>query len=161
LGYFLPLRYLTDKDPALRLIDFAQLLQHQHVPLTTRQSSDPLLIPLEADAVRFDGTPHVIERQHRGVSLALGIPGIQVDRTDSYEQIEKHVRQALEFVEGGHHERHWGFDNCAIPFLFTKEVKKNRAMDFLRKKRALCPFLLFQTIPDYALLRHFPRPEHY
>ena len=69
--------------------------------------------------------------------------------------------QAIEFIEDRHHERHWGFDNCLIPFLFTKEVKKNRAMQFIHKERGTCSFLLFQTIPDYALLRHFPRPEHY
>jgi hypothetical protein len=162
LGYYLPLRYLTDKDPALRLIDFARLLAHPNVPLATRQSTDPLLVPLKHDAVRFDGTPHVIVRKRDdGVSLSIGIPGIQIDRTDSYAQIEKHVLHALEYIEGRHYERHWGFDNCLIPFLFTKEVKKNRAMQFLRSQRSTCPHLLFQAIPDYALLRHFPRPEHY
>ena len=125
LGYHLPLRYLTDNDPALRLIDFAQLLEHPNVPLATRQSKDPLLIPLKHDAVRFDGTPHVIVRERPdGVSLALGIPGIQVDRTDSFEQIEKHILHAIEFIEDRHYERHWGFDNCVIPFLFTKEVQE-------------------------------------
>jgi hypothetical protein len=162
LGYHLPLRYLCDKDPALRLLDFAQLLAHQNVPLETRQSRDPLLVPLRGGSVRFDGTPHVIVRTRSdGVSLSLGIPGIQVDRTDSTEQIERHITHALAFVEERHHECHWGFDNCVIPFLFTREAKKSRAMQFLRRKRESCAFILFQNIPDYALLRHYPRPEHY
>jgi len=162
LGYHLPLRYLTDKEPALRLIDFAHLLRHPNVPLATRQSKDPLLVPLKHELVRFDGTPHVIVRERAdGVSLPLGVPGIQVDRTDSFEQIKKHIRLAVEFIEGRYYERHWGFDNSVIPFLFTKEVRKNRAMQFIREERTKCAFLLFQTIPDFALLRHFPRPEHY
>lgn len=162
LGYHLPLRYLCDKDPALRLIDFAHLLAHENVPVTTRQSPDPLLVPLRSGSVRFDGTPHVIVRTRAdGTALALGIPGIQVDRTDSTEQIERHIARALEFVEARLHERHWGFDNCVIPFLFTRLARKSRAMEFLRKERRACPFILFQTIPDYALLRHYPRPEHY
>jgi hypothetical protein len=34
-------------------------------------------------------------------------------------------------------------------------------MQFVRQERGKCSFLLFQTIPDFGLLRHFPRPEHY
>lgn len=64
-------------------------------------------------------------------------------------------------MEDRHFERHWGFDNYLIPFLFTKEVRKNRAMQFVRQERGTCSFLLFETIPDFGLLRHFPRPEHY
>lgn len=162
LGYHLPLRYLTNTDPALRLVDFAQLLKHQNVPAITRQSVDPLLIQLKESTLRFDGTSHVIvHTKPDGTVRSIGIPGIQIDRTDSYKQIEKHITHALEFIEDRHFERHWGFDNCVIPFLFTKEVKKNRAMQFLQSVRSSCPFLLFQTIPDYAVLRHYPRPEHY
>jgi hypothetical protein len=42
LGYHLALRYLCDHDPALRLVDFAQLLAHPNVPLSTRRARDPL-----------------------------------------------------------------------------------------------------------------------
>jgi hypothetical protein len=162
LGYHAPLRYLTDKDPALRLIGFAQLLTHQNVPAATRKSRDPLLVQLKYEQLRFDGTPHVIVRERDGVSYPLGVPGIQVDRaTERFQQIETHLLHAIEFVEDRHYERHWGFDNCLIPFLFTKEVRKNRAMQFVREKRGTCSFLLFQTIPDFGLLHHFPRPEHY
>jgi hypothetical protein len=163
LGYHAPLRYLTDNRPDLRLIDFAQLLRHRNVPLATRQSKDPLLVQLKYDQLRFDGTPHLIVlTRPDGVTLPLGIPGIQVDRgTERFEQIERHLLHAIEFVEGRLYEKHWGFDNCLLPFLFTKEVRKNRAMQFVRKERSKCSFLLFQTIPDYGLLRHFPRPEHY
>src|SRR5258708_5775708 len=51
--------------------------------------------------------------------------------------------------------------NCLIPFLFTKELRRHRAMQFVRDEHGKCPFLLFQTIPDLGLLPHFPRPEHY
>jgi hypothetical protein len=162
LCYHAPLRYLAEHDPALRLISFAQLLQHHNVPLATRQSKDPLLIHLKQAQLRFDGTPHVIVRTRAEGVFSLGIPGIQVDRgTETFDQIEKYLTHAIEFIEARHYERHWGFDNCVIPFLFTKEVRKNRAIQFVRAERGTCPFLLFQTAPDYALLRHFPRPEHY
>ena len=96
------------------------------------------------------------------MTLPLGIPGIQVDRgTETFEQVEKHLLHAIEFVEGRHYERHWGFDNCLVPFLFTKEVRKNRAMQFVRSERQRCSFLLFQTIPDLGLQSHFPKPQHY
>ena len=162
LGYHAPLRYLCDHDPALRLVDFAQLLQHQNVPAATRQSNDPLLVQLKNAQLRFDGTPHVIVRTRADGVFPLGIPGIQVDRgTESFDQIERYLRHAIEFVDGRHYERHWGFDNCVIPFLFTKELRKNRAIQFVRAERGACPYLLFQTVPDYGLLPHFPRPEHY
>jgi hypothetical protein len=163
LGYFAPLRHLVGHDPALRLIDLADLLSHRNVPAATRAATDPLLIQLKSEATRFDGTPHLIIRKRAdGVSLPLGIPGIQVDRgTERFTQVEKHLRHAIEFVEERHYARHWGFDNCLIPFLFTKEVRKNRAMQFVKTERGACSFLLFQTIPDLGLLHHFPRPEHY
>jgi hypothetical protein len=162
LGYHLPLRYLVDHDPALRLVGFAQLLEHSNVPATTRQSKDALIIQLKKAQLRFDGTPHVIVRTRAEGVFSIGIPGIQVDRgTETFAMVEQHIEHAIEFIGERHHERHWGFDNCVIPFLFTKEVRKNRALDFVRAQRGACNFLLFQTIPDYGLLRHFPRPEHY
>src|SRR5262249_8675865 len=110
-----------------------------------------------------DGTPHLLVRKHADrVSLPLGFPGIQVDRgTESFHHVEKHLRHAIEFYEERHYERHWAFDNCVIPFLFTQVVRMNRAMQYIRAERRTCAFLLFQTIPDYGLLHHFPRPEHY
>jgi hypothetical protein len=162
LGYHLPLRYLADHDPALRLINFAQLLEHRYVPAATRQSRDSLVIQLKAAQLRFDGTPHVIVRTRRDGVFSLGIPGIQVDRgTETFAMLEQHILNAMEFVDERHHERHWGFDNCVVPFLFTKEVRKNRALQFVRAQRGACQYLLFQTVPDFGLLRHFPRPEHY
>ena len=71
------------------------------------------------------------------------------------------MAHAIEFVEDRHYQRHWGFDNCLIPFLFTKEVRKNRAMQFVKSEHGTCSFLLFQTIPDLGLQRHFPKPQHY
>jgi hypothetical protein len=163
LGYFAPLHHLVRNDPSLRLLDFAQLIAHQNVPQLTRQARDPLLIELKRGQLRFDGTPHLIIRKRGdGVSLPAGIPGIQVDRgTESFRQVEEHLIHAIEFVEDRHFESHWGFDNCIIPFLFTNEARKNRAMEFVRVERGICSFLLFQTIPDLGLVRHFPRPEHY
>jgi len=163
LGYFAPLQHLVRNDPNLRLLDFSQLIVHRNVPQQTREAKDPLLVELKYEQLRFDGTPHVIIRKRTdGISLPLGIPGIQVDRgTERFQQVEKHLQHAIEFVERKHFERHWGFENCLIPFLFTQEVRKNRAMQFIRSERGKCSFLLFQTIPDMGLLRHFPRPEHY
>jgi hypothetical protein len=162
LGYHAPLRYLADHDPALRLIGFPELLAHHNVPAATRETNDPLLIHLRNAQLRFDGTPHVIVRKRADGVFALGIPGIQVDRgTESFDQVETYIEHAIEFVEDHHYERHWGFDNCVIPFLFTKDLRKNRAVQFVRARRGTCQFLLFQTVPDYGLLRHFPRPEHY
>src|SRR6266704_3513298 len=163
LGYYAPLRHLVRNDQALRLLDFAALLGHRNIPEATRAMSDPLLIQLKSDQLRFDGTPHLIIRTgDGGTKLPLGIPGIQVDRgTERFTQIETYLLHAIEFVEGGHHERHWGFDTCFIPFLFTMEARKARAMKFVREVRGACPFLLFKTIPDIGLLPHFPKPEHY
>src|SRR5262249_12391020 len=133
-----------------------------NVPSSTRSASDPLLIQLKSGQLRFDGTPHLIIHKRDGVSLPLGIPGIQVDRgTESFAQIERYILHAIEFIEEGHHERHWGFDNCVVPFIFTMEVRKARAMQYIHERRGTCPFLLFKTIPDIGLLPHFPRPEHY
>ena len=48
-----------------------------------------------------------------------------------------------------------------LPFLFTSEARKARAISFLERERGAFPFLLFKTIPDLALLHHFPKPQHY
>jgi len=163
LGYFAPLRHLVRNEPSLRLLDFPALLAHRNVPTVTCAMSDPLLIQLKSDQLRFDGTPHVIIRtRDDGSRLPLGIPGIQVDRgTERFAQIEKYLLLAIEFIEERHYERHWGFDDCVIPFLFTMEARKARAMQYVRELRGACPFLLFKTIPDIGLLPHFPKPEHY
>jgi hypothetical protein len=164
LGYFAPLRYLVRNDPNLRLLDFAQLMQHRNVPQQTREAKDPLLVILKEAQVRFDGAPHLLIRKgaREKAPLTLGIPGIQVDRgTTSIGKLESHLLHAIEFIDERHYERHWGFDNCVVPFLFTTQTRKERAMQFIRARGAHCPFLLFRTIPDFGLLRHFPRPEHY
>jgi hypothetical protein len=163
LGYYAPLRYCARTTTGLRLLDFPQLLAHANVPTPTRTSHDPLLLQLRSGETRFDGTPHLLTRKREdGATLSVGIPGIQVDRgTESFAQVEKHLAHAIEFVDQHHYERHWGFDNCVIPFLFTKDARKNRAMQFVRQLRGTCPFLLFKTIPDIGLLPHFPKPEHY
>lgn len=163
LGYYAPLNHFVKSDPRLRLVEFAQIVSHRNVPEQTRAAKDPLLVALKSEELRFDGTPHVIVRtRDDGVPLPLGIPGIQVDRgTETFKQVETHLTHAIEFVEDRHFERHWGFENCLIPFLFTQEVRKNRAMQFVKEQRGKCSFLLFRTIPDIGLLRHFPRPDHY
>jgi hypothetical protein len=163
LGYFAPLHHLIRSDPSMRLLDFARLLKHPNVPQQTRDAKDPLLVQLKDTQFRFDGTPHLLVRKRAdGAALPVGIPGIQVDRgTESFQQIAKHLRNAIEFIEDRHFGGHWGFDNCLIPFLFTNASRKDRAMEFVRQERGRCAFLLFQTIPDIGLLRHFPRPEHY
>jgi hypothetical protein len=163
LGYYAPLHQFVRGDPNLRLVDFVRLIQHPNVPQQTREAKDPLLIQLKETQLRFDGTPHLLIRTRAdGVMLPLGIPGIQVDRgTESFRQLTKHLFSAIEFIENRHFESHWGFDNCVIPFLFTSEARKLRAMEFVRQERGKCAFLLFQSIPDIGLLRHFPRPEHY
>src|SRR5262249_23627435 len=156
-GYYAPLHHLVRNEPSLRLLDFAALLTHRNVPAATRAISDPLLIQLKSDQLRFDGTPHlIIRRRDNGASVPIGIPGIQVDRgTERFAQIEKYLLHAIEFIEERHYERHWGFDNCLIPHVFTTEVRKARAMQFVRDVRGAHPFLLFKTIPDIGLLPHF------
>ena len=131
--------------------------------MTTRTSSDPLLVTLKRGQTRFDGTPHVIVRLRTpDVPLSIGIPGIEVDRgTETFERVEAHIRNAIEYIADGHHARLWGFDNCMIPFLFTSEARKTRAMAFLKSEHGAFPFLLFKSVPDIGLLRHFPKPEHY
>jgi hypothetical protein len=163
LGYYAPLRHLVRNDPALRLIDFEQLRTHTNVPHSTRNATDPLLVQLKQSQMRFDGSPHVLVRARRdGARVSIGIPGIQVDRgTETFELVEKHLRHALEYVSVRHDAKLWGFDNCLIPFLFTKVSRKTRAMSFLAELQSSCPFILFKMIPDIGLLHHFPRPEHY
>jgi len=163
LGYYAPLHHLVRTDPALRLIGFADLLAHKNVPAATRAAADPLLVQLKQAQMRFDGTPHVLVRTRPdGRHLAIGIPGIQVDRgTETFEAIEKHLRHAVEYVGAGHDRRLWGFDNCMIPFLFTSASRKVRAMALLAEICGTCPFILFRTIPDIGLLHQFPKPEHY
>lgn len=163
LGYLAPLHHLVRRDPALRLVDFTGLRAHANVPSATRAARDPLLVTLKQRQMRFDGTPHVLVRtSHDGRQLAIGIPGIQVDRgTETFEDVAMHLRNAIEFIDDRHHTRIWGFDNALIPFLFTSATRKARAMELVAREKGPCPFLLFKTIPDIGLLPHFPKPAHY
>jgi hypothetical protein len=113
--------------------------------------------------MRLDGTPHVLVRTMAdGRRLAVGIPGIQVDRgTETFDTLAVHLRNAIEFIAGGHHARLWGFDNALIPFLFTKASRMAHAMALVAREAGATPFLLFKTIPDIGLLPHFPKPQHY
>ena len=163
LSYFAPLRHLVRSAPELQLVDFAHLLNHSNVPKSTRDASDPLLVTLKSGQTRFDGTPHLIlRRRPRASPLTIGIPGIEVDRgTEVFDRVEAHLRNAIEYIEDRHHERIWGFDNCMIPFLFTSEARKARALAFVERTRGRFPFLLFKTVPDIGLLHYFPKPRHY
>ena len=75
------------------MIDFADLLQHNKVPIATRESHDPLLITLRSVEIRFDGTPHIIARKGAdGEEYSLFLPGIQVDRgTETFAKVEQHI----------------------------------------------------------------------
>lgn len=163
LGYFAPLHHLVQNNDALRLIDYTALLDHPNVPSVTRASRDPLLITLKYGQTRLDGTPHVLVLSRPNASpLSIGIPGIQVDRgTETFERVEAHLRNAAEYIADRHHERLWGFDNCMIPFLFTSDARKQRAIAFVERERGSFPFLLLKTVPDLGLLHHFPKPQHY
>ena len=171
IGFYAPLRHAVDRAPNVRLVPFAQLLKHDEVPEATRLAEDPLLITLR-DAgeqtfnvsTRFDGTPFVLV-----VTLANGqeenrcVPGLQVDRgTRTLATLEQHVDHAVEFVRGRHYVRHFGFDTCLIPFLFTEDARKRHTMRYVEKRYGPCKFLLFKLIPDFHRdLHHFPKPAHY
>lgn len=163
LGYFAPLLLLVRRTPSLRLIEFAQLLEHPNVPMATRTAADPLLITLKRGQTRFDGTPHVLVRARpAGDPISIGIPGIEVDRgTETFERVEAHIRNAVEYIADGRYRTQWGFANCMIPFLFTSEARKARAISYVRSEIGAFPFLLFQTVPDMGLLSHFPKPQDY
>ncbi len=61
-----------------------------------------------------------------------------------------------------HYARHFGFDTCVIPFLFTQSSRKRHVMAYVEKKYGPCKFLLFKQIPDFHQdLDHFPKPAHY
>lgn len=125
----------------------------------TRDAIDPLLVTLGAHQTRFDGTPHVLVRMRNGASVSIGIPGIEVDRgTETFERVEAHLRNAVEYIADGYHARIWGFQNCMLPFLFASHARKERAMAFLEKHKGPFPHLLFRVVPDIGLMRTFPHP---
>jgi hypothetical protein len=163
LGYYAPLHHLARRDAALRLIDFAALRMHVNVPAATRAAQDPLLVTLGPRQMRLDGTPHVLVRTMTdGRRLAVGIPGIQVDRgTETLGTLAVHLHNAIEFIADGHHARLWGFDTALIPFLFTKASRMAHAMALVARETGATPFLLFKTIPDIGLLPNFPKPCKY
>jgi len=173
IGFYAPLRYAADHAPNVRLLLFPELMQHPEVPEVTRRSDDPLRITLQKagqhtfdfDAVtRFDGTPFVLV-----VTLPTGqeenrcVPGLQVDRgTRTLTTLEQHIDHAIQFVRDKHYARHFGFDTCLIPFLFTEAARKRHVMNYVEKTYGPCKFLLFKMIPDFHKdLDHFPKPAHY
>lgn len=171
IGFYAPLRHAVDHAPHVRLVTFADLLQHPEVPESTRCAEDPLLITLQRASqhtfnvvTRFDGTPFVLV-----ITLPNGqeenrcIPGLQVDRgTRSLVTLEQHVDHAIEFVRARHYHRHFGFDTCLIPFLLTQASRMQHVMRYVERKYGPCKFLLFKLVPDFHQdLDHFPKPAHY
>lgn len=171
IGFFAPLRYAVDHATNVRLVSFADLLKHPEVPEATRRADDPLLVTLRAAdqhcfevVTRFDGTPFVLV-----ITLADGteenrcVPGLQVDRgTRTLATLREHVDHAIQFVRGKHYARHFGFDTCVIPFLFTQQSRMRHVTAYVEKTYGPCKFLLFKQIPDFHQdLDHFPKPAHY
>jgi hypothetical protein len=83
-------------------------------------------------------------------------------RTRSAKTFEKHLQPAIEFINDRNSERHWGFDNCLIPFLFTKELRENRAMQICARsaRPVAVPFIqdhsrhrTAPTFPEAGALR--------
>jgi hypothetical protein len=171
IGFYAPLRHAVDHAPHVRLISFAQLLKHREVPEATRRAEDPLLITLQKASqksfnvvTRFDGTPFVLViTSPNGQDENRCVPGLQVDRgTRSLATLEQHVDHAIQFVRAKHYVRHFGFDTCLIPFLFTEGSRQRHVMGYVEKKYGPCKFLLFKLIPDFHQdLDHFPKPGHY
>lgn len=89
------------------------------------------------------------------------LPGIEYERrkynenpTDTDEKIDK----ALEYIDDEHHFRE-GFKKAMIPFIATTEARTRTLMDYVKRKRGDCTFLLFKTVPDWAVERKFPDPN--
>ncbi len=185
LGFSAPLWYAAAHDPALKLytakdliagsafdINSANGIQRIMVPKVTRENPDPFLIHLKNnDAMRFDGTPFVLERKmaHGSASLIF-VPGIEVDRdTEGFSSrnpkdplrstLSKHLLQIMDFFAERGFQRHFGFPMMMVPIITTNATRMQSAMAFVEKEIGACRYLLFKTLPDLALESHFPAPS--
>jgi hypothetical protein len=161
-------------DPALRLINAAEIIEHPACPPTTREAIEPFVMPVSYQHrnVRIEG-----HREHDwppfGVALKLDegrerkilFAGIEFDRrTEPLEtsdvqraSLTRHLLSILALLEYGY-ERHFGTGRFFVPIVTIGEVRMRSVIRLLLKltERKGSKHILFKHVDDFATFANFP-----
>jgi hypothetical protein len=164
MGFYLPLMVAVKEDPALTLIDTRAFLDHPNTPRAARESQHPFQVSIGDERVILDGRPVVLKYNE----TALCIPGLQHERSTKGVRVKdpdrssvgKHLRHAIAAHEQRIYEKHYGFDNFLLPFIFTNDAQMHLALQYILELRPNgVPFIICKTIPDLAYEAAFPKPS--
>ena len=168
IGFYLPMMVAVKDDPAFTLIDTRNLFDHANMPRATRASETPFTVLIDGERVRLDGRPVVLNRTRGDKTASICIPGIQHERNTKGVRVKdldrssvgKHVRHAIAAHVQRLYEKHFGFDNFILPFLFTNESQMRLTLDYIEELRPRgCEFIICKTFSDLAHLDRFPKPS--
>lgn len=112
--------------------------------------------------MQADGPPIVLAMETAQTQRRIYLPCKEIDRdTEGLERtIATKLRNYLEFVKRKLFQSHFGFEHALIPFVTTTEARMRGIMTLAESIiGAPCPWLLFKTVPDYALAANFPDPN--
>ena len=174
----------TADDPRLTLITAAEILGHPSCPASTRERSDPFLIPVQIprtgsygeaanglrENIRHDGDPFGVAYAGAGGRIArLFFAGIEADRCTEplhardaeRSSIARKVRAILSAADDRVYSKHLGIPNCLVPIVTISEVRKSSMMGLVDQMTngAGSRILLFKSIPDFSGFETFPPPS--
>lgn len=154
-------------DPALRLIDWKEILSHPKLPDATRHAAQPFRIPVAGSTLIPDGRPFVIERTSPdGEKRYLCIGGKEIDRHTEpllpSDPQRSGIAKKLQLYRSFFHDRiyhtHFGFPNAVVLIITTNARHLANIMQLTREIIGPCSYLLFRHVPDWAHAACFPSP---
>jgi hypothetical protein len=164
MGFYLPMMVAVKENPALTLIDTREFFNHPNTPRATRESEHPFQVVIGDERVILDGRPVVLKYNEASIC----VPGIQHERNTKGVRVKdqdrssvgKHVRHAIAAHEQRIYEKHYGFDNFILPFIFTNEAQMHLTLQYILELRPSgAASIICKTIPDLAYETAFPKPS--
>jgi len=152
----------------VRLITWEEILGSERMPTATRQSANPMSVPVtysfrgatHSVAVTADARPFGLERTIDGKRSYLFFPGIEADcGTEPIDagdpersSIAKKLCAYLAIAEQDLHRSHFGFPNFFIPFITTGAARAESMMALLERltERGGSKLFLFKTCPAFT-----------
>ena len=84
---------------------------------------------------------------------------------EEVQTIAKHILEIIEFHDKTLHKLYLGFQSMFVPVLISGETEREakaimaHIMEWLEKTHGPCGYIGFKTVPDIAMLDHFPDPN--
>jgi len=159
---------LGARDSGVRVISWADILQSQSLPESTRRSPKPFHIPITITLdgqpidthIAADGAPFGIERVVDDRRVYFLCPGIEADcgtepidasdfaRSSIYKKFVLYLAVEVQ----GAYRSHFGFPSFYVPMITTNETRARSMMDVLSRITGGTgsKIFLFKTFPAFT-----------